>query len=405
MQRMLVVGIKSDRSVSGKASRLGHDDGVAMSIVCMNLLSCVDGETILLYTRKTGDATYEWKDNPKGVSNYRIVKAIDWLEDNGYLVNTKASAYQLYNDNKNLSFCTPTQLFIDKFSSPGIQEKAVQAMRDAMPVLVYRVDGVDINYRNTKQMKELEQAMRAMNDSNAQHIVVNEHDIQVPVEYWRTFLDNLETNGRMYTLSLLNIENKVSKGRLKIKIDGMDIVEIDYNAMHLRLLADRHDMSFAAGDIYRAMLQGVMRTEPNRKVLKLSIVRLLNCSSRASAMLTFREALSEVEGHTFKSPSEVMAVIDKGLGGLVNHLYTDKLGLSLTYTESCIMADVVEMFVALKKPILPVHDSAITIAEDAELLAQAMADYYRKHTETTGQVTLSISRMVDGEARKEEVLR
>lgn len=404
MQRLIVVGIKADKSTAAKASKMGFKDGVAMCIVCMNLLSCVDGETILLYSRKTGDVTLEWKDNPKGVSNYRIVQAIDWLEGNEYIVNTRASAYQLYNDNKNLSFCTPTQKFIDKFGAPGIQEKATQAMRDAMPVLVYRVDGVDINYRNTQQMKELEKAMRLMNDSNAQYIIVNEHDRQVPVEYWRTFLDNLESNGRMYTLSLFNIENKVSKGRLKIKIDGMDIVEIDYNAMHLRLLADRHGLSFPTGDAYYGMLEGEMHTKPNRDVVKLCVIRLLNCSSRASAMLAFREPLSEVEGHQFKSPSEVMAVIDKGLGELVQHLYTDKLGMSLTYTESCIMADVIEMFVALKKPILPVHDSAITIAEDSALLAQAMADYYRKHTETTGKVTLSISRMVDGKPEKKEVL-
>lgn len=404
MQRLIVVGIKADKSTAAKASKMGYKDGVAMCIVCMNLLACVDGETILLYSRDTGGRTMEWKDNPKGVSNYRIVKAVDWLEAQGHVVNTKASAYQLYNDNKNLSFITPTQLFIDKFASPGIQEKATQAMRDAMPVLVYRVAGVDINYRNTQQMKELEKAMRMMNDSNAQYIIVNEHDRQVPVEYWRTFLDNLESNGRMYTLSLFNIENKVSKGRLKIKIDGMDIVEIDYNAMHLRLLADRHGLSLPAGDAYRAMLHGNMKTEPNRAVLKRCMIKLLNCSSRASAMLTFRETLAEVEGHMFKTPSDVMRVIDEGLGELVQHLYTDKLGLSLTYTESCIMTDVIQMFVALGKPILPIHDSAITISEDSDLLAQAMADYYRKHTETTGKVTLQVSRMVDGEPLKEEIL-
>jgi hypothetical protein len=401
---MIVVGIKADKSTAAKASKLGFHDTTAMCIVCMNLLSCVDGKTVLLYSRQTGGTTLEWKDNPKGVSNHRIVKTIDWLEDNEWVVNTKASAYQLYNDNRNLSFITPTQKFVDKFDAPGMQEKAQQAMRNDMTVLYYRIDGKDVQYRNTQQMKDLETAMRMMNDSNAQHIIVNEHDIQVPVEYWRTFLDNLETNGRMYTLSLFNIENKVSKGRLKIKIDGMDIVEIDYNAMHLRLLADRHDMSFPAGDIYKAMLPDNLQTKSNRSVLKKCIVRLLNCPSRASAMITFREAMSEVEGHQFKLPSEVMAVIDKGLGELVNHLYTDKLGLSLTYTESCIMADVIEMFVALKKPILPVHDSAITVSENSDLLAQAMADFYRKHTETTGKVTLNISRMVDGVPAKEEVL-
>lgn len=404
MQRMIVLGIKTDKRVSGKVSKLGYEDTTAMCIVVMNLLACTDNETVLLYSRDKYEPTFEWKDNPKGVSNYRILKAMDWLEVSKYVVNTVASKYQMHNQDRLLSFATPTQLFIDKFDSPGMSKKAIQAMRDAMPVLVMRIDGVDTNYRNTKHMRELETAMRMMNDSNAQYIIVNEHDRQVPVEYWRTFLDNLESNGRMYTLSLFNIENKVSKGRLKIKIDGMDIVEIDYNAMHLRLLADRHGLSYPPGDVYYGMLEGEMSNKPNRDVLKACVIRLLNCSSRASAMLTFREALEGVQGHQFKSPSEVMHVIDRGLGELVNHLYTDKLGLSLTYTESCIMADVIEMFVALKKPILPVHDSAITISEDADLLAQAMADYYRKHTETTGKVTMTASRMVDGVVHKRELL-
>lgn len=403
MQRLIVLGIKIDRSVSGKACRLGFKDGVALSIVCMNLLSCVDGETVLLYSRDTGGLTSEWKDNPKGVSAYRIVKAVDWLEQQEYVVNTRASAYQLYNDGRKLSFITPTQKFIDKFNKPGIQEQAIQAMRNAMPVLVVRVNGVDINWRNTKQMAHYEKAMRMMNDNNSQYIVVNEDDKQIPIEYWRTFLEHLESNGRMYTLSLFNIENKRSKGRLKIKINGMDIVEVDYNAMHLRLLADRHGMSLPAGDAYNGMLHDGLKTGPNRDVLKQCVIRLLNCSSRASAMLAFREPLETVQGHTFKNPSDVMLVIDKGLVKLTEHLYTDKLGMSLTYTESCIMSDVIDMFVALGKPILPVHDSAIVLHQDSELLAQAMGDYYRKHTETSGIVTMTCSRMVDGELVKTDV--
>lgn len=403
MQRLIVLGVKIESSVAGKVGRMSFKDSEALSIVCMNALSCVDGNTILLYTRKTGGSTSEWEANPKGVSNYRIVKAVDWLEKEGYVVNTKASAYQLYNDNRNLSFITPTQKFIDKFDKPGIRDVATKAMRDAMPVVLLRKDGENIDYRRTQSIASYEEAMRMMNDNNSQYIVVNEHDKQVPTEYWRVFLESLESNGRMYTLALMSMENRTTKARHKIKIDGMDVVEIDYNAMHLRLLAERHNVTLPPGDAYYAMLPEHQRTAANRSVVKQCAIRILNCSSRKSALLTFREPLKDTVGHSFTGPTEVMEVLEKALGKAVKHLYTDKLGLSLAYTESVIMSDVIAMFVALKKPILPIHDSAIALSADAELLAQAMGDYYRKHTNTEQIVTMTCSRMVDGVLVKTDV--
>lgn len=53
-------------------------------------------------------------------------------------------------------------------------------------------------------------------------------------------------------------------------------------------------------------------------------------------------------------------------------------GSWLQYLDSEIMALVIADFVAEDKPIVPVHDSAVTKHEDLSLLLESMASAYRK---------------------------
>lgn len=401
MWRILVLGIKVESGVGRKVGWLPYGDKECLSVVVMNTLACTDNQTVLLYSRDTGGRTLAWHNNPKGISNYRVVKAVDWLEDQGYVVNTIASQYQMCNEDKNLSYLTPTQLFIDKFDAPGLQEQAVAAMRNDRPVVTIRKDGVDQVYRKTQEIAGYEQAMRSMNNNNAQFNVINVEDRRIDTNYGRVFTDNTAHQGRMYGV-VTHMKHRESKNRLRLKIDGKDVVEVDYNAIHPRLFAIRHGKMLPQGDLYKNFL-GDKCSDENRAVLKLCMVSVLNCPSRATAMLSFRGALADVAGHTFNSPSEVMKVIENGLGDAANHLYTPMLGLSLMYTESCIMSDVVALFVSLGKPCLPVHDSAVVLAEDRDLLATAMADYFRQHTNTTEVVTMKWAAIVDGKSVKDDL--
>lgn len=68
--------------------------------------------------------------------------------------------------------------------------------------------------------------------------------------------------------------------------------------------------------------------------------------------------------------------------------------IDLGYVQECYRCSSVDS--------VKVHSSIVSTGKFEEEFD--MADYYRKHTETTGKVTLQVSRMVDGEPRKEEIL-
>jgi hypothetical protein len=262
-----------------------------------------------------------------------------------------------------------------------------------------------MKYRNTEENLAYENAMKLMNYSNSHFDVRDEYGASIDTIYLRNFRIDDTLNGRMYSPGVMGIENKVSKGRLKMVADSKKLIECDYNAMHCMLFADLYGHALPLGDTYMNMLPAGMKTKANRQAIKMCFLRMLNCPSRQSALLSFREPMKDADGHTFRSPSHVIDCIASLLGTLVQHLYTERLGLRLANIESKIMTDVVQCFVALGKVVLPVHDSALVLSEDAELLATTMANTYRRHMQVERVINITCSTFVDGSVVKEDCSR
>lgn len=400
--RDIVLGIKTDRKTIQATNKLEYHDRECLNIVVTNLLTCVEGNDILLYSRKKERAD-KWSNNPLGVSNYRVMSAVDWLEENKYIFNTIASAYQLYDDMKNKSYVMVAQPFIDKFYTPEVASRAKESYIQTIPVLkIHSKEEKNIVYRRTKDIVGKEQAMRDMNASNSQHSVVDEHGSVVNTLYARIYREGLAYNGRMYSSGIMNIENHESKGRLKLQIESQNVVEIDYEAIHTRMFADMHGYRLPEGDVYTNILPEHLRTKENRNAIKGAVNRMLNCETHASAVAAVRGWLTEVDGHTLDGPAHVTKLIYEFMGDLKDKLYKEyKMGLRLANIESNIMSDVVAEFVKQGKPILPVHDSAIVLIEDKELLARTMADCYRKHLDVSRLVPMKYNMWIDGQEIKE----
>jgi hypothetical protein len=400
--RVLVKGIKTERATIGVTSKLKYKDRECLNVVITNLLICVRNNDMLLYSRDNERAD-SWKNNPLGLSNYRIMKAIDWLEQERYVFNTKASAYQLYDDTRQTSYVMVTHKFIDKFYSEDLEEKANKSALETVPVLSLRTgDKKEKVFRFTKDVVEKEQAMRCMNLNNAQFDVTDEHGNLLNTLYARVYKEDWALNGRMYSPGIMSVENRESKGRLRFNIEEQDVVETDYNAIHVRIFADMNGAVIDSGDVYMNILPADKRTKENRTVIKGAVNRMLNCESHASALATVRKLMSKTAGHTLDSYAQVLQMIYAYLGDdLKEKLYSDRLGLRLANIESNIMSDVVKVFVLLGKPILPVHDSAIVLRADKELLAKTMADCYRKHLGVDRLVEMKYNEWIDGKEVKE----
>lgn len=400
-----VLGVKVSLSIRNISKGMEFKDKEALNIVLVNLVDCVDG-SILLYSRETGGKTYKWSGNPKGVSNYRIMKAIEWLWLDGLIVNTITSAYQLFNVDKNMSHVAVTNKFVSLVGGDELVPECHKARLEATAVVVFRDDDKkEIKYKNTEQTKLYENQMRLMNLNNSKFDVRDTSNIPVDTLYSRKFNLSDKYNGRMYSLGVMSIENKKSHGRLRLQSDEEKMCEVDYGALHLNLMADLYGFVLPAGDAYMNMLPEGKKTKENRQVVKGCVMRVINCPTRASAIASFRKVLAEVNGHTIVSPSEVMQYVEISLGSLTDHLYSYKLGLVLCNIESFIMTEVVQAFVALGKVLLPVHDSAVCSECDWELLADTMASAYRNRMNTEKIVQLTLNKLVDGVLTKQDCSR
>ena len=402
--RDIVLGIRTERSVVGQVTKMEYKDRECLNMVISNLICCVDNNEILLYSRMNERAD-KWKHNPKGISNYRVKQAIDWLEQEGYAFNTIASKYQLYSDTRHTSYVMASDKFAKTFHTKEREATAKQAYVDSMPVVILRdKDGSDIVYRDSKDIRGIETLMRSMNNNNSQFCVEDENGQTINTLYKRLFKEVWTLNGRMYSPGVMNVENRASKGRLKFTINKMSSTECDFNCLHARLMADLYGWTVPEGDVYLNILPTEKHTPENRNLMKGAVNRILNCGSHKKATASVKKWMLDdaVAGHTFKSAATIVKLVHDFLGPIRQHLYKDRLGLRLANLESDIMSDIVQVFVLLNRPCLPVHDSAIVLREDQELLAKTMADCYRKHLNVDRKVILKYNMWIDGKEVKQD---
>ena len=403
---LILPNIKVTKSIVSTSKLLSFKDRECLHIVIANLITCGNGDRVILYSRDTGGTTLKYVWNKKGVSNYRIVKCIDWLESEGMLFNHVSSRYQLLNETRKMSMCYPTADFINLFCTKyGTVEKAREEQIKAHPVVILRNEKKeDMEFKLTKEVSDYIAHMHLLNMNNSKFTVLH-NGKQLDTEYKRVFNHGGFTyNGRMYSSNIMNIENRISKDRLRLTIDSMPVAEVDYSALHLRLLADLNNEEMIQGDLYYGMLWNLAHTKENRNVVKMCSVSMLNVSSKAAALISFRSHLSDIQGHDFKSPGEVLERIYSVMGERsIDSLYKDHIGLKLCNIESKIMSKVCTSFVELGLPVFPIHDSAIVRQCDYELLACMMSDYYKQEMNIDHIVPMQASMFITSELIKEDV--
>ena len=403
---IITPNIKVSKGVTNTSKLLDYKDKECLHIIISNLIACGYGDRVLLYSRETGGRTLKYIWNKKGIINYRIVKCIDWLTNEKMIFNHVSSKYQLLVETKKMSMCYPTSDFINLFcSKQGTIEKSRDEQIKSYPVLILRnEDKEDMEFKQTKEVSDYIAHMQLLNVSNSNFSVLHK-GTKLDTEYKRVFNNGSFTyNGRMYSNNIMGIENRVSKDRLRLTIDNSPVAEVDYSALHLRLLVDMNNEELPDSDLYNVMLPIDRQTKENRVIVKLCSVSMLNVSSERAALLSFRNHLDTVKGHTFKTPKEILNCIYSVMGERsISSLYQDHIGLKLCNIESRIMSKVCSSFVELGLPVFPVHDSAIVRQCDYELLACMMSDYYKQELNVNHVIPMQASMFINGELIKEDV--
>lgn len=399
--RYMNADVAIDREIKNKTNRWKVKSKLVVNIVITNMLAAMYKNHRLYYGRqrnKKEKTIY----NKRGISNAQICAAIDELESLGYLVNNKTSRQYGHNqEDKMSSWIKPTPFFTSEFiTGPESLIQANNAWIGAfMPIIMKDEEKNIIDYRTDELTFAICAVLHRLNTVNSRFTFTDHEGLEFTNFYCRVFNNaNFEEGGRFYKANVLNIENKESKNRLRIKIDGKPVVEVDYTALHLFILAERKGMAYKLGDDPYKRVQGI-----ERSIIKLAVNTMLNCSSRLQAVQSVNSDIRKL-GYSEHSGSEIVTAIFNAFPEFKDDFcYKQCSGLNLQNADSWMTHYVANTMSTLGKPFLPVHDSGIVLAEDMNLLVELMCNAYKETLKVDSIVHMKANMVQDGEVVKIDV--
>ena len=398
--KLMTYDIKVPASVRNTVVCLQYADTKVMNIVVANIISCVRKGNLLVYSR---DKRFGFRGRKK-ISSYGVIKCIDFLVEEGYIINCVGKGH-IDAEYRSISYIVPTKKFIDKFASDSkIITVCEYAHADAYPVIELRdADKNPVEFRKTKEVVSMTELVQNLNKINDSAVITDGKGRVLTNMYCRIFNGAFDRGGRFYRADVLRLNNKNGKARLDILIDGVPVVEVDYNNLHFRIAAaiEGVDEEEVPLDVY----SGIIPDEDNevdRKIVKLAVNIMFNCTDEKTATKAIQgeiNRLSEYEKRKYSLgiAKSVMLLIYDAYPQFT-HLFCseDSYGKELQFHDSQLAADILAVFAEREIPCLPVHDSFIVQQGHENLLLDTMGDCFRKRFGDNIVVPVSISYKDEG---------
>ena len=195
--------------------------------------------------------------------------------------------------------------------------------------------------------------------------------------YTRRFVkSNLQLGGRFYGPYWQTLPKKYRK---LIKINGEEVVELDYNAMHLHLLYSKLNKSLY--DYYPFNKDPYAIPEYNRKLVKLVFSACINENcTRKNINHVGGQQVSEGLPDLFEEGLPYREMVDS-LGK--NHpevapMFYSQIGYEISYMESRVTDYIVTVLTKHKIPVLSIHDSFVVVKSKVSFLKTIMQEAFTK---------------------------
>lgn len=341
-----------------------------------------------------------WTGNKAGISGRQVSKVIDYLVSNDYIT--------LYHGNKdyrsswysNPSVCVFSTKLIEMFDVNEIKMNVPKGMLDNLIVVKDRESKKEIDIEITKDIVEMENEVRRYNDSLIDHLIEYNGKPLPLIEYKRSFSGNIFNGGRLFanggSIQLLPQEVRLEH----LKIDGEDLVECDYHAIHPKICYqllepelqelvgndfDPYDADSSFLKIDEASIEafkykhGKNKYNPVRNLYKRALLMAINCASfeqtcSAVAHELYKDKRMDEKDQSFygifaPDSSKVVTSLAEHNYLIENSFYKDK-GVVLQNIDSRIALRVIDIMIQNGEAALCYHDS-FAVRKSAEGLLKA----------------------------------
>lgn len=405
--RLLVYGVRVNKEVSNRVRQYGYEDTTTLGVVITNLIACIKKKNKLVYSRDTGGVKVSSK---KDITSRKIMRCIDYLVQQEYIVNVRGKPHKVV-EKREISYIYPTAKFLETWNIKDLIEEVMKAYEETVMVVELRDEQkISIPYRNTQDIKKMEEVVRNLNHMNESFSIEDGDGKVLTNFYCRIFNESFIYGGRFYKADVLSIKNKNTDARLDIKIDSQPVCEIDYCNLHFRIAAAQEDMDVDSLplDVY----SGILEDESNkidRRIVKLAVNIMFNCFDEAHAEKAIRGEINllkkeEKEEYTLGNAKAVMLLIYNAYPQFLGFFCcSDSYGRKLQNADSNLANDILEIMIEKNIPCLPVHDSFLVQIKHADLLSNIMGECFRKRFNVEYRVPITLSWRDEGIANVEKL--
>lgn len=357
-----------------------------INMVMTNLLASLKTDCHLNYSRALAKAIPAKRYNRKQISTRYVIKAVDLLENNGYLYNYKAEKQipleNVENQEFVCSYVRPTDKFISLFKEDEDVEIAFLSNILDNEIILLKDEGILLDYKDNDLTNFSRQCLNYYNQivSNVKVVV---EDNQYNCTLVRIFNKEIGNTGRLYRSAIQNIP---TENRKLIAIDQEETVEIDYSCLHLRMLLamyGRYEELTLHQDLYMLCLkEDEINNKMNRKIIKGAFNRMINCSTKKATIAVIQQHLNLNKGSDFKTATEVLSRILETFSFLplpVILWQSKPMAYSLQRMDSDIALEIITTLAQEGIVVLPVHDSFVTQTKHKMALQQKMVNVYKKY--------------------------
>lgn len=225
---------------------------------------------------------------------------------------------------------------------------------------------VSLPTRSFRGVRLLREDLEKYNKILSKHVVEVGEEV-VDVSYKRVFHDNLKGSGRYYSNnSFQTIEKEI---RTDIKINGAQTIELDYSAIHPRILYSLEGIKLDKGwSPYAASLN------VERDVLKVGLLILFYSKNRQSAI----HEISTKMKRQYSEADNIVRALEEHNKDISQHFYQKDMWKALQHYDSLIASEVLALCIHRNIIALPYHDSFRVEEGYKEILLGIMYDGWRR---------------------------
>jgi len=259
------------------------------------------------------------------------------------------------------------------FHGCGIDPKKITHHPDRETVLLKDDQKKLIEYEDTSFTIKLRGFLKKFNE-----LLLNT-EIHHPAHYERSSFTycvfskgSWDYHGRFYNAW----QNIPSKDRPGILLNGQPTVEIDFSAMHPYLIYAEAGLNLNALDDSGLLVDPYEHEDFSRDQMKSMFLVMINARSETMALRGYVDPATNKNHLPVAETRPILEAIKKKHFQIA-HAFCSNKGIKLMRKDAMIAEFIMRSFLHAGKPILPIHDSFVVEASEAQRLLRAMFESLR----------------------------